>query len=132
MLALTLRSDSDQANIALYQATTQLAEHSWEAGRKLSDELLAELSQLIEQHNYRWADIGGLVVCRGPGSFTALRIVATVANTVAYSLDIPVVGEIGDDWQAKGVQRLASGDNDGTGIPHYGAPANITRPGKPA
>lgn len=132
MLALTLCSHSDQASIALYQATTQLAEYSWEAGRKLSDELLAELSKLILQQQYQWTDIGGLVVFRGPGSFTALRIVATVANTVAYSLDIPVVGEIGEDWQAKGVQRLAGGDNDGTVIPHYGAPANITRPGKPA
>ena len=72
--------------------------------------------------------IKGLAVFTGPGSFTGLRIGITTMNTIAYALDIPIVGTTGDDWLADGLARLRAGENDRIVTPHYGKPPNITKP----
>jgi len=96
-----------------------------------------------------------LIVFTGPGSFTGLRIGITVMNTLAYSLDIPIVGtnnnrhsrdraergvtpdlirgnetlgiQDNDDlWLTDGLKRLRENENDRIVIPQYGAEPNIT------
>jgi tRNA A37 threonylcarbamoyladenosine modification protein TsaB len=72
----------------------------------------------------------GLIVYRGPGSFTGLRIGITVMNTLADALQIPIVGTTGDDWRAQGTIRLQNHDYDRLVLPLYGAPANVSKPRK--
>ena len=71
-----------------------------------------------------------LIVFTGPGSFTGLRIGITTMNSLAYGLDIPIVGVNGEKWIENGLQRLNDGENDRIITPHYGAEANITSPRK--
>ena len=52
----------------------------------------------------------------GPGSFTGLRIGASVVNTLAHELDIPIKDHHGNAHQII--------------LPEYGRPANITAPQK--
>ena len=75
-------------------------------------------------------DITGIVVFRGPGSFTGLRIGVTVANSLAYSRNVPIVGELGEDWAKKGISRIFAGESDDVVMPEYGGEANITAPRK--
>jgi len=102
----------------------------WEAGRTLAKGLLSYLSEHFEAHGKSWQDVSGIVAFKGPGSFTGLRIGLTVLNTIADSEQVPIVGTTGEDWQAAGLQRLESGDNDELVMPEYGAEAHITTPRK--
>ena len=103
---------------------------TWEAGRGLAKGLLEFLEKEISFQNKTWGDVSGLVVYKGPGSFTGLRIGITVFNTLAYANSLPIVGTTGDDWRQVGVKRLEAGENDEIVLPEYGGEANITKPKK--
>ena len=105
-------------------------ETSWEAGRGLAKGLLGFLETELNSQGKTWNDITGLVVFKGPGSFTGLRIGATVCNTLAHANDWPIVGTMGDDWVGEGLRRLENGENDEIVLPEYGGEANITKPRK--
>ena len=98
----------------------------WEAGRTLARNLLKFLEEKIGDLH----PISGIGVMKGPGSFTGLRIGLTVVNTLADSLNIPIVGATGDDWRDLALGKLRSGENEKIVMPEYGAAANITAPRK--
>ena len=103
---------------------------TWEAGRGLAKGLLEFLEKEISFQDKTWGDVSGLVVYKGPGSFTGLRIGITVFNTLACANNFPIVGTTGDDWRQTGVKRLEAGENDEIVLPEYGGEANITKPKK--
>ncbi len=108
----------------------QLHEFSWESGRSLAAGLLGFIQKTLAGFNAQWSDICGIVVFRGPGSFTGLRIGISVANATASNQHIPIVGVVGDEWVAQGIERLARQEDDKIVLPEYGAEAHITTPRK--
>ena len=126
MLALTIRSDNPQAEIAIYQDAERIAEHIWQADRHLAETLHAEITHLLDAREIALNDVDSIIVYEGPGSFTGLRIGIAVANGLAYSLAIPIVGVGGDSWEQTGLNRLENGENDQQVVPFYGADPNIT------
>ena len=105
-------------------------EKTWEAGRGLAKGLLEFLETELTSQAKAWSDVHGLVVFKGPGSFTGLRIGITVMNTLANANNWPIVGETGEHWQQTGQARIEAGENDGIILPEYGGEANITTPRK--
>lgn len=105
-------------------------EVSWEARRGLAKGLLSFLDTQLKEVGKTWADVTGIVVYQGPGSFTGLRIGITVCNSLAYANNVPIVGTTGDDWKNQGALRLQAGENDEIAMPEYGGEANITQPRK--
>jgi tRNA A37 threonylcarbamoyladenosine modification protein TsaB len=97
---------------------------------KLQEWAAFEVEQELEKQDLTWKDLSGLVVFKGPGSFTGLRIGITVMNSLAYANGLPIVGITGERWQQEGLQRLAAGENDTIVMPEYGGEANITKPRK--
>jgi tRNA threonylcarbamoyladenosine biosynthesis protein TsaB len=130
MLILAIRSDKPEAEIGLYEGSHQFAYHAWLADRQLAETIHAEIQKLLSDVHREWQDVEGLVVYKGPGSFTGLRIGLTVANTLADSLSALIVGAMGEDWQAQGIHRLLAGESDQQVLPEYGAPPHITAPKK--
>ncbi|HUC20375.1 MAG TPA: tRNA (adenosine(37)-N6)-threonylcarbamoyltransferase complex dimerization subunit type 1 TsaB [Candidatus Polarisedimenticolaceae bacterium] len=128
-MIIVLKTAGATATLALHEAGGKaLAGDEWESGRQLSSQLLSHIEALLHAQKSTWDDLSGIVVFRGPGSFTSLRIGITVANAMAYAKAIPIVGEVDENWADKGIKRLAAKANDGQVMPHYGAPANITKP----
>ena len=100
----------------------------WASERQLADGLLTKLEGVLDKANATWQDLTGLIIFSGPGSFTSLRIGHTVLNTLADSLDIPIVGALGDNWIADGRTALVDAKIGIPVMPVYGGEANITRP----
>ncbi len=108
----------------------QRHESSWEAGRELAKGLLGYIQAELHGQHKDWADLTGIVIFKGPGSFTGLRIGSAVGNSLAYARHVPIVGMGGDDWVTTGLARLAAGESDQIVVPDYGGEANITAPRK--
>lgn len=129
MIILTIRTDKPEAELGLYKDNKQLAYEKWQAHRQLAETLHIKLRQLLALQGLTLQQIQGIMVYEGPGSFTGLRIGLSVANALAYSLNIPIVAE-SDDWIDAGIKRLLAGKSDKVALPEYGQPANITSPRK--
>ncbi|MBR3220346.1 tRNA (adenosine(37)-N6)-threonylcarbamoyltransferase complex dimerization subunit type 1 TsaB [Candidatus Saccharibacteria bacterium] len=91
-------------------------EYQWESGRDLAEQLHQYLADRLKEHNKTWQDITEITFMSGPGSFTGLRIGASVVNALAHELDIPLYDHTGKKLPVV--------------IPNYGHPANITAPKK--
>ena len=129
-MILTLKTDQPKVELGIFDGTASKAQLSWDAGRELSATLFTKLDEILGKAKVERSELTGIVVFRGPGSFTGLRIGVTVANTLGQALEIPVVGEGGQGWQSQGIKRILSGENDQIVVPEYGGEANITKPRK--
>lgn len=98
----------------------------WQADRQLAKGLLGWLDAELRNSDKTWSDIEAIGVRRGPGSFTGLRIGIAVMNTLAESLSVSIVGEVGDTWDDVAIDRLHRHENDGVVLPYYDRDATIT------
>ncbi len=130
MLVLSIRTDKPEAEIGLYEAEDQLAYTTWHAHRDLSVTIHTKINELLHFQGQSLERLAGIVVFKGPGSFTGLRIGLSVANALAYGLGIPVISTKGKNWIATGLRRLQKGDNETVALPEYGSPVHITPPRK--
>lgn len=127
MLILTIRTDKPEAEIGLYNDLTRSDYLIWPAERELSDTIHLKLKELLERNKYAYQDLQGIAVYQGPGSFTGLRIGISVANALAYSLDLPIVAEPNETWLDRSLKALMSGTNQTIITPLYGAEPHITK-----
>jgi tRNA threonylcarbamoyladenosine biosynthesis protein TsaB len=118
------------AELGLYDGTRKLGYVTWEAHRKLAETLHHKLRDLLSAQSLEWSSIAGVVVYKGPGSFTGLRIGLSVANALSSGETLPISAQTGHDWIEKGVELLAKGESDDIALPEYGAPVHITQPKK--
>lgn len=98
-----------------------------------SDQALACVDQTLHSINKTLGDVTGIVVVRGPGSFTAVRTGIIIANTLSKALNIPVRGLVAKNPLSKTeVLRHASisGMKNSAVKPWYGKKPNITKPKK--
>lgn len=126
MLIITLRTDKPDAEIGLYVGEKEIDYHTWSAHRELAETLHIKMTTLLSDHHKTLQDIEGIVVFKGPGSFTGLRIGITVANALSYSLKIPVVSNEDPNWLETGLIRLQNGESEVVALPEYGALPHIT------
>lgn len=131
-MILCLKTDSEIAEIYLYSVDNYKPKNidkiSWRAHRQLANQLLPKIEEFLAKNDIKFTDLGGIVVFTGSGSFTGLRIGATVANTLAYALNIKVVNALGQDWQVNGINRLKNVKLKQYSVPKYSAAPNITKP----
>ena len=130
MLILTLRTDKPEAEIGLYDGERKLAYESWQAHRQLAETIHKKIQTLLAGQAKDIADIEGVVMYKGPGSFTGLRIGLSVGNALAASYDLPVSGQTGEEWITQGIIEILNGAGSPAVMPEYGAPVHITSPKK--
>jgi len=132
-MIITIKTSDNPTEICLLDNDGKVVnKRVWNAERNLARDLLGEIEKLFARNDLakKWEDLTGVIVFRGPGSFTGLRIGITTANAIAYGREVPVVGTTGDNWLASGLKKLTDGQNDKIVLPEYGAPPRITKPKK--
>ncbi len=91
-LLLALDTSTSTASVALFDGQRALSETTWLAGREHSTRLLVEVAAAFERVGRSPDELTGLVVARGPGSFTGVRVALSVGQGIAAGLGIPVWG----------------------------------------
>ena len=96
-----------------------------------SDQLLPIINQILEKNKLCLKDLKGIIVVKGPGGFTSLRIGVITANTLGYSLKVPVVGVgLGQNMTRQGIRKIKKLRSFKIVEPYYGRQPNITKPKK--
>lgn len=126
MKILCIRTDKPEAELYLFNDHTEVRKIIWVAHRQLSATVHNKIDEILILESLRAKDLDGIVIYKGPGSFTGLRIGFSVANTMADTYKIPIVAGGDSDWIDKGIHHLRSGFSDKIAQPEYGAPASTT------
>lgn len=124
---LGLRTDKPEAELYLAEQEEVVETIKWHAHRQLSDTLLERIDELLARKKLTKSNLNGIVVYKGPGSFTGLRIGIAVANAVAWSRGIKIVGTGGDRWLQEGIKELLASKGDSQALPDYGQDPHITK-----
>ena len=85
-------------------------------GNELAEKLLQFLKDKLAENGKTFQDLTEITFMSGPGSFTGLRIGASVVNTLASELKIPLYDHEGN------LTKII--------LPNYGRGANISTPKK--
>lgn len=125
-MILAIKTDNPKAELYLYDKHNKKSEVLWQAERRLADELLPNIENLLVNNKYSINDLTGIIIFTGEGSFTGLRIGTVIANTVAYSRNIPIVGTQGKDWIELGLEEMAGAKSGSYVVPKYSSEPNIT------
>lgn len=64
-----------------------------EENQRGSQVLLPLIERILKDKNLEYKDLKGIEVEVGPGSFTGIRVGVSVANSLGFSLGIPVNGK---------------------------------------
>src|SRR5689334_16456921 len=92
VLLLALDTSTSTASLALFDGFQVLSETTWLAGREHSTRLLIEAQVALERVGRAPEQLTGLVVARGPGSFTGVRVALSVAKGIAGGFGLPAWG----------------------------------------
>ena len=91
-------------------------EYRYTFANDLAEKLLAYIRDCLAEHGKTLHDITEITFMSGPGSFTGLRIGASIVNTLSHELGTPL-------YDHHGVKHPII-------IPNYGRGANISKPKK--
>ncbi len=126
-MVLTIRTDKPESEIGLFDDSgAEIVYKKWHAHRELSSTILIKIDEILASQNVSYKDLKGLIFYKGPGSFTGLRIGASVANSIIYSHNLFCAGTMGDDWIGLGLMQVKEGKKEII-LPEYGAPPHITQ-----
>lgn len=86
--ALALHTSSFQLGLSISNFLDNSRNQTWDLDRELSTYLHQYLIEFIKPQT--WSDLEFIVVAKGPGSFTSIRIGVVTARTLAQQLEIPL------------------------------------------
>jgi len=92
MIVLGIETSSTCGSVAVVEDRKVLGELFFNTGRKHSTKIVPSITNLLSTVGLDKADLEGIAVTSGPGSYTSLRIGISIAKGLAYSFDIPLIG----------------------------------------
>lgn len=90
MYSLLLDSSNTNLSVGLSRDGRVIDETSFEAWQRQSELMVDEIDKLMKRNKASRQDLDAVVVSKGPGSYTGVRIALTIAKTVVFALNIPL------------------------------------------
>ena len=87
MVTVLLDSSNTNLSVGVARDNLLLDYVSYEAWQRQSEFMIVELNKLLEKHNIKKEEITDVIVAKGPGSYTGVRIAITIAKTIAVALN---------------------------------------------
>ncbi|OZM55813.1 tRNA (adenosine(37)-N6)-threonylcarbamoyltransferase complex dimerization subunit type 1 TsaB [Lottiidibacillus patelloidae] len=92
MKILAIDTSNQTLSIAVTNGTTVLGELTTNIKKNHSTRAMPAIDELMKKVNVKPKELERIVVASGPGSYTGVRIGVTIAKTLAWTLQIPLVG----------------------------------------
>lgn len=89
MLSLLLDSANKELLVSIFKDDIKVDEVRYEARQRQSELMIPELDKILKRNNIDPKAIGEIIVTKGPGSYTGVRIALTIAKIYAMGLNIP-------------------------------------------
>ena len=90
MVSLIVEASNGFLSIACLREKNVLAEKNIACSNNLSAIILEQIDACLQDANVTKKDLTQIISSTGPGSYTAIRVVAAVCKTLAYTLGIPL------------------------------------------
>ena len=103
MIAVLMDCSNVNLAIGLAKDHVLIAKKEYEAWQQQSELLVAELDKLLKANQVERSEIGEVIVSKGPGSYTGVRIALTVAKVLSFALNCPL-------FLASSLEMMKAGD----------------------
>lgn len=128
---LAMDTSSSAMTVTLLEGETMLADKVFTAERNHSIYLVPIIQDMLKGCGLKPDELTGFGVGLGPGSYTGVRIGVTVAKTMAWALQIPVVGVSSLEALALGaVEKFTMGGAEAEKAPVWVVPMQNARRGQ--
>lgn len=84
MYTLAIDTASSNTSLALLKEGQVLSSISWLSNNDEAEKLMPEIQKMMDENSIDYEDLENVLVVKGPGSFTGLRIGVSTANTIAH------------------------------------------------
>ncbi len=91
-MLLAIDTSTRRMGIALYDGAQVLSEMAWASNFHHTVQLAPTVAQALKNNGLTMANVRGLAVALGPGSFTSLRVGLAFAKGLALARHIPILG----------------------------------------
>jgi tRNA threonylcarbamoyladenosine biosynthesis protein TsaB len=109
MNVLAIDTSNTSLGIALINKDQVIGEYITNMKKNHSIRVMPAIEHLLGDCDLKPVDLDKIVVAKGPGSYTGVRIGVTIAKTLAWTLNIPLVGISSLEALAAGVGRHFDG-----------------------
>ncbi|MFA5947413.1 MAG: tRNA (adenosine(37)-N6)-threonylcarbamoyltransferase complex dimerization subunit type 1 TsaB [Candidatus Gracilibacteria bacterium] len=90
-IILAVDTAHSETKIALIK-NKDIFETSWKSTNNESEKILPAIEKLLSKNKCSLEDINKVIVIKGPGSFTGLRIGVALCNTISYFNKCDIIG----------------------------------------
>ncbi|GGP16720.1 tRNA (adenosine(37)-N6)-threonylcarbamoyltransferase complex dimerization subunit type 1 TsaB [Oceanobacillus neutriphilus] len=92
MKILAMDTSNQVLSVALLDDKQLIGEITTNIAKNHSVRLMPAVEKLMKDVNVKPSELDRIIVAQGPGSYTGVRIGLATAKTMAWALDIPVIG----------------------------------------
>lgn len=89
-MELFLDTTGKYLNVAIFDEGKLVENVHQESPRSQSEHIIPMINDLCRKHHYTANDIKGVIITKGPGSYTGVRIAMTVAKVLCSTKKIPL------------------------------------------
>lgn len=92
MYTLAIDTASSHSSLALFKDKQVLSCSTWLSDNDEAEKIMPGIQKMMEQNKISYQDLDNVLVVKGPGSFTGLRIGVATANTIAHLTNCNLFG----------------------------------------